>query len=76
LKKGQKFVFNNKTFTPERHYAGYGSSPLEETVALLYFAQDILKVGPEEFGFPGLPRRWRFITMPITAYVPLNKMRE
>ena len=44
-------------------------------VALLpIYAQDILKVGPEGFGvLRAAPALGAFITMFISAYVPLNK---
>ena len=44
-------------------------------IALLpIFAQDILKVGPEGFGFlRAAPAVGAFLTMIITAYVPLSK---
>lgn len=74
LKEGVKFVFNNKTIL--------GALSLD-MVAVLFggavallpiFAQDILKVGPEGFGIlRAAPAVGAFITMFITAYVPLNK---
>ena len=44
-------------------------------IALLpVFAQDILKVGPEGFGFlRAAPAVGAFLTMLVTAYVPLSK---
>jgi MFS family permease len=74
LKEGVKFVYNNKTIL--------GALSLDMTavlfggaVALLpIYAQDILKVGPEGFGFlRAAPALGAFITMFISAYVPLNK---
>ena len=74
LKEGVKFVYNNKTIL--------GALSLD-MVAVLFggavallpiFAQDILKVGPEGFGvLRAAPAVGAFITMFITAYVPLNK---
>lgn len=74
LKEGVKFVFNNKTIL--------GALSLD-MVAVLFggavallpiFAQDILKVGPEGFGvLRAAPAVGAFITMFISAYVPLNK---
>ncbi|KAB1156121.1 MFS transporter [Flavobacterium luteum] len=74
LKEGVKFVYHNKTIL--------GALSLD-MVAVLFggavallpiFAQDILKVGPEGFGIlRAAPAVGAFITMFITAYVPLNK---
>ncbi len=74
LKEGVKFVFNNKTIL--------GALSLD-MVAVLFggavallpiFAQDILKVGPEGFGIlRAAPAVGAFLTMFITAYVPVNK---
>jgi len=74
LKEGVKFVYNNKTIL--------GALSLD-MVAVLFggavallpiFAQDILKVGPEGFGvLRAAPAIGAFITMFITAYVPVNK---
>jgi MFS family permease len=74
LSEGIKFVFNNKTVL--------GALSLD-MVAVLFggavallpiFAQDILKVGPEGFGFlRAAPAIGAFITMLITAYVPLSR---
>ncbi|MFM9825164.1 MFS transporter [Flavobacterium sp.] len=74
LKEGVKFVYNNKTIL--------GALSLD-MVAVLFggavallpiFAQDILKVGPEGFGIlRAAPAIGAFITLLITAYVPLNK---
>ncbi|MFT5714167.1 MAG: MFS family permease [Flavobacterium sp.] len=74
LTEGIKFVFNNKTvlgaITLDMVAVLFGGA-----VALLpIFAQDILKVGPEGFGFlRAAPAVGAFITMLITAYVPLSK---
>lgn len=74
LAEGIKFVFNNKTvlgaITLDMVAVLFGGA-----VALLpIFAQDILKVGPEGFGFlRAAPAVGAFITMLITAYVPLSK---
>ncbi len=74
LSEGLKFVFNNKTvlgaITLDMVAVLFGGA-----VALLpIFAQDILKVGPEGFGFlRAAPAIGAFITMLITAYVPLSK---
>ena len=74
LKEGVKFVYNNKTIL--------GAISLDMiavlfggAVALLpIYAQDILKVGPEGFGvLRAAPALGAFITMFISAYVPLNK---
>jgi MFS family permease len=74
LKEGIKFVYNNKTVL--------GALSLD-MVAVLFggavallpiFAQDILKVGPEGFGvLRAAPAIGSFITMFVTAYVPVNK---
>ena len=74
LKEGVKFVFNNKTIlgaiTLDMVAVLFGGA-----VALLpIFAQDILKVGPEGFGvLRAAPAVGAFLTMFVTAYVPLNK---
>ena len=74
LKEGVKFVYNNKTIL--------GAISLD-MVAVLFggavallpiYAQDILKVGPDGFGvLRAAPALGAFITMFISAYVPLNK---
>ena len=74
LKEGLKFVYNNKTIL--------GAISLD-MVAVLFggavallpiYAQDILKVGPDGFGvLRAAPALGAFITMFISAYVPLNK---
>ncbi|TDE06530.1 MFS transporter [Flavobacterium hiemivividum] len=74
LSEGIKFVFNNKTvlgaITLDMVAVLFGGA-----IALLpIFAQDILKVGPEGFGFlRAAPAVGAFLTMIITAYVPLSK---
>jgi MFS family permease len=74
LSEGIKFVFNNKTIlgaiTLDMVAVLFGGA-----VALLpIFAQDILKVGPEGFGFlRAAPAVGAFLTMLVTAYVPLSK---
>ena len=74
LKEGLKFVFNNKTIlgvlSLDMVAVLFGGA-----VALLpVFAQDILKVGPEGFGvLRAAPAIGAFITMLISAYVPLYK---
>ncbi|OCB77425.1 MFS transporter [Flavobacterium crassostreae] len=74
LTEGIRFVFNNKTIlgaiTLDMVAVLFGGA-----VALLpIFAQDILKVGPEGFGFlRAAPAIGALITMLITAYVPLSK---
>jgi len=74
LKEGIKFVFNNKTIlgvlSLDMVAVLFGGA-----VALLpVFAQDILKVGPEGFGvLRAAPAIGAFITMLISAYVPLYK---
>ena len=74
LKEGLKFVFNTKAIL--------GAISLD-MVAVLFggavallpiFAQDILKVGPQGFGvLRAAPAVGAFLTMIISAYVPLNK---
>ncbi len=74
LKEGVKFVYYNKTIL--------GAISLD-MVAVLFggavallpiYAQDILKVGPDGFGvLRAAPALGAFITMFISAYVPLNK---
>jgi MFS family permease len=74
LTEGIKFVFNNKTvlgaITLDMVAVLFGGA-----IALLpIFAQDILKVGPEGFGFlRAAPAVGAFLTMIITAYIPLSK---
>jgi MFS family permease len=74
LTKGIKFVFHNKTvlgaITLDMVAVLFGGA-----IALLpIFAQDILKVGPEGFGFlRAAPAVGAFLTMIITAYIPLSK---
>jgi MFS family permease len=74
LSEGIKFVFHNKTvlgaITLDMVAVLFGGA-----IALLpIFAQDILKVGPEGFGFlRAAPAVGAFLTMIITAYVPLSK---
>jgi len=74
LKEGVKFVYNTKAI--------FGAITLDMiavlfggAVALLpIFAQDILKVGPEGFGIlRAAPAVGAFITMWITAYIPVSK---
>ncbi|MCW2119147.1 MFS transporter [Flavobacterium sp. 7A] len=73
LSEGIKFVFNNKTvlgaITLDMVAVLFGGA-----VALLpVFAQDILKVGPEGFGYlRAAPAIGSFLTLLVTAYVPLN----
>lgn len=74
LKEGVKFVYHNKSIL---------SALSLDMVAVLFggavallpiFAQDILKVGPEGFGvLRAAPAIGAFITLFVTAYVPLNK---
>ncbi len=74
LKEGLKFVWHTKAI--------FGAITLD-MVAVLFggavallpiFAQDILKVGPEGFGvLRAMPAVGSFITILISAYVPLNK---
>jgi MFS family permease len=74
LKEGVKFVFNSKTIlsalTLDMAAVLFGGA-----VALLpVFALDILKVGPQGFGFlRAAPAVGAFLTLFFTAYVPLNK---
>ncbi|CAN1551251.1 ProP Permeases of the major facilitator superfamily [Flavobacteriaceae bacterium] len=74
LKEGVKFVFNNKTIlsalTLDMAAVLFGGA-----VALLpIFALDILKVGPQGFGFlRAAPAIGAILTMFFTAYVPVNK---
>ena len=74
LKEGVKFVFRNKTIL---------ASISLDMIAVLFggamallpiFAQDILKVGSEGFGIlRAAPAIGSFITMVLSAYIPLNK---
>ncbi len=74
LKEGLKFVWHTKAI--------FGAITLD-MVAVLFggavallpiFAQDILKVGPQGFGvLRAMPAVGSFITILISAYVPLNK---
>lgn len=74
LGEGLKFVFRNKAIlgalTLDMIAVLFGGA-----VALLpIFAQDILKVGPEGFGvLRAAPAVGAFITMLITAYIPISK---
>ncbi|TRX38085.1 MFS transporter [Flavobacterium sp. ZT3R18] len=74
LKEGVKFVYNNKSIlsalTLDMAAVLFGGA-----VALLpIFALDILKVGPQGFGFlRAAPAVGAILTMFFTAYVPLNK---
>jgi MFS family permease len=74
LKEGVKFVFNNKSIlsalTLDMAAVLFGGA-----VALLpIFALDILKVGPQGFGFlRAAPAVGAILTMFFTAYVPVNK---
>jgi MFS family permease len=74
LKEGIKFVFNNiiilGVLSLDMVAVLFGGA-----VALLpVFAQDILKLGPEGFGvLRAAPAIGGFITMLISAYVPLYK---
>lgn len=74
LKEGVRFVYNSKAI--------FGAITLDMisvlfggAVALLpVYAQDILKVGPEGFGaLRAAPAIGAFITMLITAYIPISK---
>ncbi|WP_434037157.1 MFS transporter [Formosa sp. 4Alg 33] len=74
LREGLKFVFSTKAIlgalTLDMVAVLFGGA-----VALLpVFAQDILKVGPQGFGvLRAAPAVGAFITMVISAYIPLNK---
>ena len=74
LKEGVKFVYTNKSIlgalTLDMVAVLFGGA-----VALLpIFAQDILKVGPQGFGIlRAAPAVGAFLTMFITAYVPVTK---
>ena len=74
LKAGVRFVFNNpailSSLSLDMFAVLFGGA-----VALLpIFAQDILKVGPEGFGvLRAAPAVGAFITMFVSAYVPMNK---
>ncbi|MBK0371049.1 MFS transporter [Flavobacterium agrisoli] len=74
LKEGLKFVFTNKVIlgvlSLDMFAVLFGGA-----VALLpIYAQDILKVGPEGFGvLRAAPAVGAFITMILSAYVPLYK---
>jgi hypothetical protein len=70
LKEGVKFVFN-KTIL--------GALSLDmvyyfmEQWHFTFFAQDILKVGPEGFGVLRAAAVGSFLTLIVSAYVPMNK---
>jgi len=74
LKEGIKFVYKTKAIlgalTLDMIAVLFGGA-----IALLpVFAQDILKVGPEGFGIlRAAPAVGAFITMLITAYIPISK---
>ncbi|MBO3096911.1 MFS transporter [Gelidibacter pelagius] len=74
LKEGVRFVFKTKAIlgalTLDMVAVLFGGA-----VALLpIFAQDILKVGPEGFGvLRAAPAVGAFLTMLITAYIPISK---
>ncbi|CAA0162957.1 MFS transporter [Tenacibaculum maritimum] len=74
LKEGVRFVYKTKAvlvaLTLDMISVLFGGA-----VALLpVFAQDILKVGPEGFGaLRAAPAIGAFLTMLITAYVPISK---
>ena len=74
LKEGVRFVFHNKTIlnaiTLDMIAVLFGGA-----IALLpVFAQDILKVGSEGFGIlRAAPAVGSFLTMLLSAYIPLNK---
>ncbi|WP_300979325.1 MFS transporter [Flavobacterium sp.] len=74
LKAGVRFVFTNpailSSLSLDMFAVLFGGA-----VALLpIFAQDILKVGPEGFGvLRAAPAVGAFITMFVSAYVPMNK---
>jgi len=74
LKEGVRFVFNTKAIlgalTLDMVAVLFGGA-----VALLpIFAQDILKVGSEGFGIlRAAPAVGAFLTMLITAYIPISK---
>lgn len=74
LKAGVQFVFKNpailSSLSLDMFAVLFGGA-----VALLpIFAQDILKVGPEGFGvLRAAPAVGAFITMFVSAYVPMNK---
>ena len=74
LREGVKFVYNSKAI--------FGAITLDMisvlfggAIALLpIYAQDILKVGPEGFGaLRAAPAIGAFLTMLITAYIPISK---
>ncbi len=74
LKEGVKFVYNSKAI--------FGAITLDMVsvlfggaVALLpVYAQDILEVGPKGFGaLRAAPAIGAFITMLLTAYIPISK---
>jgi MFS family permease len=74
LKEGVKFVYKTKAIlgalTLDMIAVLFGGA-----IALLpVFAQDILKVGPEGFGvLRAAPAIGAFLTMLITAYIPISK---
>jgi MFS family permease len=74
LKEGIRFVYNSKAI--------FGAITLDMVsvlfggaIALLpIYAQDILKVGPEGFGaLRAAPAVGAFLTMFVTAYIPISK---
>ena len=74
LKEGVAFVFKKKeilgTLTLDMFSVLFGGA-----IALLaVFAEDILKVGPQGFGIlVAAPSVGSFLTMLITAYIPISK---
>jgi hypothetical protein len=72
LKEGVKFVFNNKTIL--------GALSLDMVAVLFmeqwhftYFAQDLKSRSRRLWGFRAAPAVGSFLTLIVSAYVPMNK---
>lgn len=74
LKAGVKFVFSNQAILSSLSLDMFAVLFGGAVALLPIYAQDILKVGPEGFGvLRAAPAVGAFITMFVSAYVPLNK---
>lgn len=74
LKEGFRFVFSNKVILSVMSLDMVAVLFGGASALLPIYAQDILKVGPEGFGFlRAAPAVGAFLTMIITAYIPLSK---
>ena len=74
LKAGVRFVFNNPAILSSLSFDMFAVLFGGAVALLPIFAQDILKVGPEGFGvLRAAPAVGAFITMFVSAYVPMNK---